>query len=258
MRRPGVRGEGRALHRDRRATWIARCDERAYPSDWTEEQRCEAGCTGGRIRRDFLHGLLVVIGAAAVALLVGDRPLSADSATLTIRVLNLADVGEDDVSRVLAVTRSVYAAAGIDVTWVSCSVSAAPCSDPLRPNEIWLRMAPGSATATPGRPPLPLGFANVDPVLKTGVIATIYVSPTARLAQEASMPSGTLLGWVAAHEVGHLLFGSTTHQRTGLMRAGWSAADLRDGHLAEEHFSADEAARLRAGLARRTAQMSAF
>jgi hypothetical protein len=193
---------------------------------------------------------LTFIGLVALAIVAGGRSIRADSVRLTVRVLNIADLGAEELSRVLSVTRSIYARVGIDVAWIDCSASVAKCSNPLAPHEVWLRIAPGGDDSK-GPAPQTLGFANVDPVTKTGVMATVYAGQTARLAQEASISRNTLLAWVAAHELGHLLLGSTSHQSSGLMRAAWSAADLRTGQASAPQFSDDDASGLRAGLARR-------
>ncbi len=59
--------------------------------------------------------------------------------------------------------------------------------------------------------------------------------------------TGYLLGSVIAHELGHLLLRSATHG-TGLMKAGFTARDIRA--MAENRlaFSPDQAVALRAGL----------
>src|SRR5688572_5056454 len=54
-----ARGESPALHRDRRSARLTRRDDREYPVYLREEQRRQAGCSAGRMQRDFHHGLLV-------------------------------------------------------------------------------------------------------------------------------------------------------------------------------------------------------
>ena len=53
-----VRGESAAWHRDRRCARLARRDEGKYRQYLTEKQRRQAGCSAGRMQRDFHHGLL--------------------------------------------------------------------------------------------------------------------------------------------------------------------------------------------------------
>lgn len=195
-----------------------------------------------------------VLLVVATLLLTGSSAIALDGTTLSVRVLNLVSAADEDISGAYGVTRSVYRAAGIDLTWMRCEARERRCDGPLRPSEVWLRIVPGSATRNPRLPPLALGFANVDPSLKTGVVATVYADQVARLAQEAAVRFEDLLGLVVAHELGHLLLGSLTHEPMGLMRARWSAAELRSEHLVQWRFSDLEAAHLRAGLTRRGRQ----
>ena len=82
-----------------------------------------------------------------------------------------------------------------------------------------------------------------------GRLATVYPDRVARLAEWAGVNSSVLLGRVIAHEVGHLLLGTTDHSPNGLMRARWSKL-----HLAHQRsirswgFSLEEAAAMRRAL----------
>lgn len=194
------------------------------------------------------------MSAIVAAVILGGGSAGAGGGTsLSIRVLNLGAVSDEDLARAYKVTRSVYEAADIDLTWVRCMVPAEPCAGPLRPGEVWIRIVPGPAAQTTGLSPLALGAASVDPNAKTGVIATVYVGQIAHLATEAEIRFDDLLGLVVSHELGHLLLGTITHTPTGLMQAGWSVSELRSGHVPQSRFSDIEAAHLRAGLARRAA-----
>jgi hypothetical protein len=53
-----------------------------------------------------------------------------------------------------------------------------------------------------------------------------------------------------AHEIGHLLLGTSKHSKEGLMRALWSHDELRGAKPTHWGFSAAEAARMREGLLR--------
>jgi hypothetical protein len=52
-----------------------------------------------------------------------------------------------------------------------------------------------------------------------------------------------LIGRVAAHEIGHLLIGTRTHSRDGLMRAAWDVGRIRPS---DWQFTASDAAAIRA------------
>ena len=47
------------------------------------------------------------------------------------------------------------------------------------------------------------------------------------LARQAGVDPGMLLGRAVAHEIGHLILGTTKHAKSGLMRATWKTDELR-------------------------------
>lgn len=55
-----------------------------------------------------------------------------------------------------------------------------------------------------------LGFSYVSKV-GTNVLATVFADAVAKVAARDYVEPGTLLGRALAHEVGHLLLGTTDH-----------------------------------------------
>ena len=94
-----------------------------------------------------------------------------------------------------------------------------------------------------------LGASLLDRDQRTGVLMTVDVFPIRAIAGNTSTDVPTLLARAIAHEMGHLLLGSSTHPRTGLMRAFWSHDELRGLKPAQWQFTHDEAAQMRHGLA---------
>jgi len=64
---------------------------------------------------------------------------------------------------------------------------------------------------------------------------------------------GQLLGYVIAHEVGHLLLNQQVHSSRGIMRGEWVFADFRDMMSGMLQFTPLEVQRLRAEVLRRGA-----
>jgi hypothetical protein len=93
-----------------------------------------------------------------------------------------------------------------------------------------------------------LGFSYVDAESRQALLGTVFADRISAVASRLGMERGTLLGRAIAHEVGHLLLGSTGHPINGLMRDRWSA---RRGDSEGWLFSVDEAANMRAALAAR-------
>src|SRR5262249_36283823 len=145
---------------------------------------------------------------------------------------------------------TTLAAAGIDTNWLTCgdipdAGTSTRCDTPLAASELSVRFVNLPGTASP-HGELPLGYSLVDMKAGAGKLATIYVDRVRWLAAEAGADMPTLVGLALAHEIGHLLLGTNTHARAGLMRAVWSRAELQRGEAADWLFGRSEAARMRA------------
>jgi len=102
----------------------------------------------------------------------------------------------------------------------------------------------------------PLGFSAIDVKQQAGTLATIYADRVEALAAEAGVQSGALLGRVFAHEIGHLLLGTTRHARYGLMRALWLTTELRRDEPLDWMFSGRDGADMRRHLMARAASVT--
>jgi len=130
----------------------------------------------------------------------------------------------------------VLAAAGIEPIWRPCH--AAGCIQrPKPPHEVMIRIVNSTPLSERGS----LGFAAVDLAHHGGILATVYLDRVDALAAEAGANRGELLGRVVAHEIGHLILGTTHHSSIGLMRATWTTDELRRRWPFDWKFSAEEA-----------------
>jgi len=180
------------------------------------------------------------------------RPLP--TAHLKVRVYNAAVVPAADQAVALRAAATTLAAAGIGTSWVLCGdvasdPTATVCNTPLDPSELSVRLVklPGTASA---KGELQLGYSLVDTTVGAGTLATIYADRVAWLAGEAGADVPTLVGLAIAHEIGHLLLGTNTHAGSGLMRAVWSRAELRNNDATDWLFGPSEAALMRSSVLR--------
>lgn len=96
--------------------------------------------------------------------------------------------------------------------------------------------------------------AVIDAHTRQGTLATIYANRVSALAALCGVGAGALLGRATAHEIAHLLLGTRTYSPSGLMRAHWPAAAIRDSQEHAWRLSAGEARALRTALTARGAQ----
>jgi hypothetical protein len=166
-----------------------------------------------------------------------------------------------DLAPAQAAARTILEDAGVAVTWVSCNAVFArrdenPCLAPLAANELtirFVRLPPHQVQ----QKLVALGDSLVDTRLRTGSLATIYVDRVSLLARRCGVDVRMLLGRAVAHEIGHLLLGTSAHALSGLMRAAWSQHALRSARVEEWMFEPQEAASMRDAVRVRNARRMA-
>jgi len=130
--------------------------------------------------------------------------------------------------RALSAATTILGDAGVNVTWTPCgsgSHSEPACDSLMTSTDLLLRLI--RCNDDSNSPLRALGFAVIDRQEHTGALATVYVDRVASLARESGVDGSLLLGRAIAHEIGHLLMGTTQHSTSGVMRAIWTRRDLR-------------------------------
>jgi hypothetical protein len=156
--------------------------------------------------------------------------LPASPVTLVVRVYDGAGLASRDLNEATRVATDILRAGGVDVRWKSCPRTAAgpdrsDCRRPLTANEAVLRLIPAARSMT--REPAALGFTLLDAGGRRAVLSTVFMDRVADVARRARVDEPQLTGRAMAHELGHLLLGTSGHAPTGLMRAFWSDDTLR-------------------------------
>jgi hypothetical protein len=170
-------------------------------------------------------------------------PAAADPlrTTITVRVYESSSLAFMVDPRALAEAERILGAAFVDVRWTICNSAsrAEGCEVSPRQSELLLRFVPEGAARleTPAR----LGEAYIV-CGEAGVLATVYFTRVARLADAAHTDLGTLLGRVIAHELGHLLMGPSEHANRGLMRQHWTYDEVRRNRAGDWEFAAEDVA----------------
>jgi hypothetical protein len=196
--------------------------------------------------RNQLLGICA-ISLAIPALTASAQEVTADRVTV-IRVYDSFGVPGRELRITKESVRAIFASAGVAIEWKSCPLApvsdpqTAACQERLAANELVLRLLPSPAGKTRGR--MTLGDSLVDRQIEGGVLLTVY---PALVSEISGGPHGEprLLAFVIAHEIGHLLLGSTTHPGTGVMRPVWSSEELLRDSPANWRFSAREARQMR-------------
>jgi hypothetical protein len=184
---------------------------------------------------------------------------------LTARFYTVPTVPASDRRAAAVVAANILHQAGIDLAWTDCNDRPAPhgrptpaCPTPPGPDEVIVRFVTAGTPNISGTPVgESLGDAFVDTAAASGSLATVYVDRVAIMSRASGVDAATLLGRVAAHEIGHLLLGTTSHGSTGLMRAEWSTTLLQRRIANDWRFSRLDAAAAREGVLRRASGIDA-
>jgi hypothetical protein len=174
---------------------------------------------------------------------------------MVVRIYDAAGTPSEFQQSALLVAAEILERAGVSVRWIRCNPNAfsAACRKPLGAYELAVRLV--KLVERPTAPTLPLGEANVDVVKRTGSLATVYANRVRWFADASDVDFSTVLARAIAHEIGHLVIGTTLHPTTGLMRAVWAPKEVAGEHWVFAEADAQAlrlACRLRAGLDRST------
>ena len=188
----------------------------------------------------------------------GDVSEAVPTSRLCIRLYNRTGVAPQTLDRAAQEATRILATAAVDIVW-----QHGPADSPearafdqtgrgkgqqLKPdtrNYLVVSIRRGDpASAFPGS----LGFALPDAQL--GVHPTIFYDRIEQLTHLVIITVPKMLGHVMAHEIGHVLLGSTEHSSAGIMKATWDRTDFQYDPAARMAFSPEQrrAIRQRASL----------
>jgi hypothetical protein len=170
----------------------------------------------------------------AAAILAAPRGLGAESpASLTVRLYNTAAIPAAELEMARTSANDILVESGVQVRFRHCGRAGAAdgavdrCSEPLTRAEVVVRILDAPAFNT-SLDPDAFGVTYIVRETNRGWLATVFADRIGAAAARVRVDAGTLLGRVAAHEVGHLLLGSGYHGPIGVMRAAWPDDVLRD------------------------------
>jgi hypothetical protein len=173
------------------------------------------------------------------------------STDVVVHVYNEASIGHEALRDAILVASGTLRKAGLGMKWVDChrAEASACAADPLRVSfDIRIERRGKIAETASGRH-MSMGRSLVIPGTVSSN-AKIFFERVRQFAEAVDVPATAVLGFAIAHEIGHLVQGSSTHSHAGVMKAEWDHADrhrISGGHLG---FLNDEIRLMRANLAK--------
>jgi hypothetical protein len=176
--------------------------------------------------------------------------------TLSIRVYNSAQAPAGVLHSAIEGSAWLFRADGIQTLWeqpatespedegTDMTSAAFHQPDPRRYIVVRLvRHMPASVL------PDSLGYAL--PFAHTGAHVVIFYDRVQALTGRVNAASDLILAYAMAHEIGHVLLGSSEHSNGGLMQARWTADTWRLACAGLLHFGPEESRRMHLKLATR-------
>ena len=179
------------------------------------------------------HGVMFFLPEQAQRIRAQVLARAAESGSrIAVLVYNYAGVSSEVLAQTEAEAARIHQRAGIGILWINCPLTPKEsdqfpvCQVPLGPTTLLLRILPQSA-AERLRPQLHcFGFALTPENERFAAVANVFAHDAEALAQRCGMSAGVILGHIAAHEIGHLLLGGSSHSVNGIMHVPWKLKEL--------------------------------
>jgi len=160
--------------------------------------------------------MLLMTALCSVQLLTAGQPMN-------VAVCNPGGVSRSVIASARAETELVYRSAGVQIVWHECEAFPPPAGQAHDP---WFVIR-----LRTDKPPLKVGASSLDVMGKAfvedagGYMADAYLQAIQATSELRHGDAGVLLGFVMAHELGHLLLGAG-HTPDGVMQAAWGQRQM--------------------------------
>lgn len=205
----------------------------------------------------FLLGL-----AAALPAQPREAQPPAPEPRIQVSIYNQAGVPAATLDRTLREAARIYQRAGLELNWVDCPLTpdgparVPSCYTALGPDRVALRILPGKMAVRAGLSGTVSGVAFLPEDGGFGTVAQICAECCARLAKGDPSREASFLGYVMAHELGHLLLGDPGHTLAGLMHIPWTREEQTSISQGTLLFTSEQAAKMRRNASARLAAAS--
>jgi hypothetical protein len=177
----------------------------------------------------------LAVGTVVLAAMTGSASarIAAPGAELRISLIDSGRVGGTRLPVAEAVAVRILADTGARVHWSEGNAAGA----------IVIRFLDFAPAKEP-----PQNMACSTPYATSGVRITVFLDRVWALANQPILQP-RVLGYVLAHEIGHVLRGTNAHTWTGVMKAHWNDADCRAMRARRLAFADEDVEAIRARLA---------
>jgi hypothetical protein len=186
-------------------------------------------------RNTWITGLVMCAGLNGLHTAAAQTPIQP---VVQVHIIDGAEVPEDTLERAQSEATYVFRLSGITLVWVDAKGCQNSC--------LTVRIVVQAISAK-SRNPHMLGVAPSTEEAR-GINVWIFYPRVRAYSSDLGIHASTLLGHVMAHEMGHLLLPLGAHSLTGIMRAEWDPAQVRNATRGRLTFTPDQAALIRERL----------
>ena len=205
--------------------------------------------------------IALALGILSASRQTSARPAATPALRLIIHLYDLANISPQTLVEAAREAARVLATAGVEIVWQRGPADSpeAHASDQTASTAAWpqtpdtrdylvVRIVRGfPARALPGA----LGYSSPD--AKAGAQATVFYDRIEPLGQSGVISVPVLLGHAMAHEIGHVLLGTTEHSADGVMKARWGKPDYQRAAMGFMEFTPSQRGAIRGRLLTRLA-----
>src|SRR6266404_1502690 len=169
---------------------------------------------------------------------------------VTISVHNDAGISAGTLRGAEMEASRVFRQSGIEAKWLNCPLPADGPEDPAQcrtaefPAHVQLRIGRRPRNLSEIKLGISYHFAD-----GSGCYANLFYQRVEEMHERSRVNLASLLGDIAAHEIGHLLLGTNSHAANGIMHARWDSEELGSISMGTLFFSDSESRQMRSKLA---------
>lgn len=195
----------------------------------------------------ILSSIMVLGGPALLAADADPAPNGLPA--VRIRLFKYAGLPARALDSARKTVNKIFLKAGLEADWHECATDPGvraqdlACMSTLGPDEFGIRLM---ARFEGSEKMFKLGDAH-------GRFVTLYLSNIEQMAQATVAEREVVLACVIAHELGHLLLGTSAHSGQGIMSTGWDRESMRQAARGNLLFTADESEFVRNSVRQRMA-----
>jgi len=207
------------------------------------------------IDKTLRKGLSLVFALALPSSAAWSKEIAVAEMLVTISVHNDAGISAGTLRGAEMEASRVFRQSGIEAKWLNCPLPADGPEDPAQcrtaefPAHLQLRIARRPRNLS--EITLGISYLSAD---GSGCYANLFYQRVEEMHERSHVNLASLLGDVAAHEIGHLLLGTNSHAANGIMRARWQSEELGSIGTGTLFFSEAESRQMRSKLASRHAK----